>query len=66
MSISAAYTDTITVNKLFVPGDCNSTLTIDRLLALFICLEDNKFIIPEPVRAMTFLSKLPPVTKSDY
>ena len=59
-SISAAYTDAITINKLFVLGDCNPTPTINRLLALFTCLKDNKFIILELVRAMTLLSKLLP------
>lgn len=55
-SISAAYTDAIAVNKLFVLGDCNPTSTIDRLLALFTCFENNKFIIPKLVQAMTLLS----------
>jgi len=48
-SISATYTNTIAINKFFVPGDYNSTPTIDRLLAPFTHLENNKFIILEPV-----------------
>ena len=58
-SILAAYTDAITINKLSVSGDCNPTSIIDRLLALFTHLEDNKFIYANPVQAMTLLLKLP-------
>jgi len=58
-TISAAYTDVIAINKLFIPGDCDPTPVIDKLRALFTRLEDNKLIYPEPLRAVTFLSKLP-------
>lgn len=60
MSISAAYTDAATVDKLQVLGDCNPTSTIDKLLALFTQLEDNKFIYPELIRAMMLLVRLSP------
>jgi len=59
-SISAAYTNVVIVNKLQVPGDCNPMPTIDKLLALFMQLEDNKLVCTEAVRAMTLLAKLPP------
>jgi len=58
-SILATYTDAITISKLSVSGDCNPTSIIDRLLALFTHLEDNKFIHANPVQAMTLLLKLP-------
>jgi len=48
-SISAAYTDIVIVDKLQVPGDCNPTPTIDKLLALFMQLEDNKLVYTEAV-----------------
>jgi len=59
-SISAAYADIITINKLQIPGDCDPTPSLDRLLALFTHLEDNKLAYPEPIHAITLLSKLPP------
>jgi len=34
-SISTAYTNTATVKKIQIPGDCNPTPTINKLLALF-------------------------------
>ena len=58
-TISAAYTDVIAINKLFISGDCNPTLAIDKLRTLFTHLEDNKLIYPEPLWAVTLLSKLP-------
>jgi len=48
-SISAVYTNAATVDKLQVPGDCDLTPTIDKLLALFMQLKDNKFIYQEPI-----------------
>jgi len=59
-SISAAYTDVVIVNKLYISGDCDPTPTLDRLLVLFMRLEDNKLIYPESIQAMTHLAKLPP------
>jgi len=58
-SISATYADIVTVNKLQISGDCDLTPSLDRLLALFMHLEDNKLAYPEPIRAVTLLSKLP-------
>ena len=57
-TISAAYTDVIAVNKLFIPGDCNPTLAIYKLCALFTCLKNKKLIYPELLWAVTLLSKL--------
>jgi len=57
-SIAAAYTDVVAVNKLQIPGDCDPTPALDRLLALFTRLEDNKLLYPESIRAMTLLAKL--------
>lgn len=48
-SISTIYTDLVTVDKLQVPGDCNPMPTIDKLLALFTQLEDNKLVYTEVV-----------------
>jgi len=59
-SISAAYADIVTINKLQILGDCDPTPSLDRLLTLFTHLEDNKLAYPEPIRATTLLSKLPP------
>jgi len=59
-SISAAYSDVVAVDKLRIPGDCNPTPTLDKLLALFTRLEDNKLIYMEAICAMTLLAKLPP------
>ena len=58
-TISAAYTNVIAVNKLLIPSDCDPTPAIDQLCILFTPLEDNKFIYPEPLWAVTLLSKLP-------
>jgi len=52
-SISAAYSDVIAVNKLRISGDCDPTLTLDKLLSLFTHLEDNKLIYMETIHAMT-------------
>jgi len=57
-SISATYADIITINKLQISGDCDPTPSLDRLLALFMHLEDNKLAYPEPICAVTLLSKL--------
>jgi len=57
-SISAAYSDIVAINKLRIPGDCNSTPTLDKLLSLFMCLENNKLIYMEAICAMTLLAKL--------
>jgi len=62
-SISTTYTDIVTVNKLQIPGDCDPTPSLDRLLTLFICLEDNKLAYPEPIHAITLLLKLSPQMK---
>ena len=59
-SISAAYADIVTINKLQIPGDCDPTPSLNRLLTLFTHLEDNKLVYPEPIRAITLLLKLPP------
>jgi len=59
-SISAVCTDAAAVDKLQVPGNCDPTPTIDKLLALFMRLEDNNLTYSEPIRAMTLLAKLPP------
>jgi len=58
-SISAAYADIVAINKLQIPGDCDPTPSLDRLLALFTCLEDNKLAYPEPICTITLLLKLP-------
>jgi len=34
-SISAVYTDIVAIDKLQVPGDCDLTPTINKLLVLF-------------------------------
>jgi len=51
--------DVIAIDKLRIPRDCDPTPTLDKLLALFICLEDNKLIYMEVIHAMTLLAKLP-------
>jgi len=51
-SISAVYANIIVVNKLQIPGDCDPTSSLDRLLALFTCLEDNKLAYLESIRAI--------------
>jgi len=48
-TISAAYTDVIAINKLFIPGNCDPTPVIDKLCTLFTRLEDNKLIYSEPL-----------------
>ena len=58
-TISAAYTDVIAINKLFISGDCDPTPVIDKLHALFTCLKDNKLIYPELFWAVMLFSKLP-------
>jgi len=58
-SISAVYSDIVAVDKLRIPGDCDPTPTLDKLLSLFIHLEDNKLIYTEAIYAMTLLTKLP-------
>jgi len=35
-SIFAAYSDVVTIDKLRIPGDCDPTLTLDKLLSLFM------------------------------
>lgn len=55
-----SYTDVVVVDKLQVPGDCDPTPMIDKLLALFMQLEDNKLVYTEAVWAIILLSKLPP------
>jgi len=57
-SISATYSDIITVDKLRIPGDYDPTSTLDKLLSLFMCLEDNKLIYTEAICVMTLLMKL--------
>ena len=57
-SISATYTDIVTINKLQISGDCDPTPSLDRLLALFMHLKDNKLAYPEPICTVTLLSKL--------
>jgi len=57
-SISAAYLDVITIDKLRIPEDCNPAPTLDKLLALFTYLEDNKLIYTEVIYAMTLFAKL--------
>jgi len=37
-SISATYSDVIAIDKLRIPGDCDPTLTLDKLLSLFMLL----------------------------
>jgi len=59
-SISATYADIVAINKLQIPGDCDPTPSLDRLLALFTCLEDNKLAYPKPICTVTLLLKLPP------
>ena len=59
-SISAAYSDVITVNKLRISRDCDPTLTLDKLLSLFTYLENNKLIYMEAIHVMTLLAKLLP------
>jgi len=58
MSITAAYTEIITINKLQIPGDSNPTSAIDKLLALFMYLKGHKFIYAKPIWAITLLTKL--------
>ena len=58
-TILVAYTDIIAINKLFILGDCDSTLAIDKLCTLFTHLEDNKLIYPESLQAIMLLLKLP-------
>ena len=48
-SISAVYTDIVAIDKLQVPGDCDLTPTINKLLVLFTWLEDNKLVYTEVV-----------------
>jgi len=48
-SIFAVYTNIVIIDKLQVPGDCDSMPTIDKLLALFTRLEDNKLVYIEAV-----------------
>jgi len=40
---------TVIVDKLQVPEDCNPTPTIDKLLALFMQLKNNKLVYIETV-----------------
>ena len=56
-SISAAYSDVVAIDKLRIPGDCDPTPTLDKLLSLFTHLEDNKLIYTEAICAMTLLAK---------
>jgi len=51
---------TVAVNKLQIPGDCDPTPSLARLLALFMCLENNKLAYPKPIHTITLLSKLLP------
>jgi len=48
-SISATYTDIVIVDKLQVLGDCDPMPIIDKLLALFMRLEDNKLVYTKAV-----------------
>ena len=48
-SISTTYTDTAAVDKLQIPEDCDPAPTIDKLLALFTQLKNNKFMYLEPI-----------------
>jgi len=57
-SISTTYTNAATVDKLQVIRDCDLTSTINKLLALFMQLENNKFIYPELIQAMMLLVRL--------
>ena len=57
-SISATYSDIVTINKLRIPGDYNPTSTLDKLLSLFTHLEDNKLIYTKAIHAITLLAKL--------
>ena len=56
-SISATYSDVVAIDKLRIPGDCDPTPTLDKLLSLFTHLEDNKLIYTEAICAMTLLAK---------
>ena len=57
-SISATYSDIITVDKLRILRDYDLTSTLDKLLALFMCLKDNKLIYIEVICTITLLAKL--------
>jgi len=59
-SISAVYSDIVAIDKLRIPGDCDPTPTLDKLLSLFTHLEDNKLIYTEAICTMTLLAKLLP------
>ena len=48
-SISTTYTNVIIIDKLQVPEHCDPTFTIDKLLALFMQLEDNKLVYTKAV-----------------
>ena len=59
-SIFVVYSDVVAVDKLRIPGDCDPTPTLDKLLSLFTYLEDNKLIYMKAICVITLLAKLLP------